>query len=179
MISTVFRVRRPTPSQLRLLSPILSNLAFGFVAVFFFVPVLQAGRFLAFPVVLALLSAIGALYRESWHFDRLTGEVVSLTGFIPFQKRRVIRVSEIEAILYEQFKFGVPTEATAAPDLPSTGQRRFLRSQVHARLAVVIREDSENTTLNIKTARGPGCGRLLDLAEILSKFLEVPLDLKA
>ena len=68
---------------------------------------------------------------------------------------------------------------TSGPDLPDGGQRRFLRSQVHARLAIVMSGESEPSIVNIRTARGPGCARLLDLAEILERFLEVPLKLKS
>jgi len=142
------------------------------------VPVVQSGIFLVFPIVLAALSGMGALYRESWQFDHLAGEAVCMTGFIPFQRRRVIKIVKIEGILYEQFKLGETTATTSAPDLPETGQRRFLRSQLRARMALVIRDDSQSITMNISTARGPGCGRLHDLAEILAQFLELPLELR-
>lgn len=179
MFNTVIRVARPTPSQIRLRFPIMSNLAFLLATAVLVYPVLQSGRFFVIPTVLATLSGIGALYRESWQFDRLAGEAERMNGFFPIRKRRVIKVTDIEAILYEQFKLGESTTTTSAPDLPGTRQRQFLRSQVHARLALVICEDSQTFEMNIKTARGPGCARLHDLAEIIANFLEVPLELRA
>ena len=141
MFSAVIRVSRPTPSQIRLHFPIWSNLAFLLVTALLVLPVLQSGRFLVFPIVLATLSGIGALYGESWQFNRVAGDAVRTNGFFPVQKRRVIKVADIEAILYEQFKLGESTTTTSAPDLPGTGQRRFLRSQVHARLALWLLEE--------------------------------------
>ena len=179
MLSAVIRVSRPSSSQLRLHFPFWTNLAFILVAAAALVPVLQSGQFVAVPLVLATLSGVGALYRESWQFDRLAGEAVRTNGFIPAQRRTVINIAEIETILYEQFKLGATTTMTSGPDLPDGGQRRFLRSQVHARLAIVMSGESEPSIVNIRTARGPGCARLLDLAEILERFLEVPLRLKS
>jgi hypothetical protein len=177
MFNTVFRVIRPTPSQLILRFPVLSNLAFLLITAVLLVPIVQSEDLFVLPILLAVLSGMGALYRESWQFDLLAGEAVCMTGFLPFQRRRVIKIVKIEGILYEQFKLGETSETTSVPDLPGTGQGKFLRSHFHARLALVIQGDSQPTTMNISTARGPGCKRLQNLAEILAQFLELPLEL--
>jgi hypothetical protein len=118
------------------------------------------------PLVLALLSLIGLLYRETWSFDPGAQVVIAFFGFGPFVSRHAYPYGEVECLELTHFVRG-SMDKDAVPS-------RKKRKQAMVVFSLALTKDDERKTIEIIPERTSE-GKTEQAAQYISAVSDLPL----
>jgi hypothetical protein len=96
------------------------------------------------PLIICILSLLGAAYHESWIFDKKAGQVVHQNGLIGLHSNKVIRIEDLEYVEISRFYRGrLGSSPGSSPGItpgssPGTGTSQQTRRSLAFRPVITL-----------------------------------------
>lgn len=89
------------------------------------------------PLIIAVISLLGAAYHECWIFDKAAGQVIHQNGLIAIHSNKVYRIEDLERIEISQFVKGKAGDSRTVKR--SIGNRSMLTLSLHMKDGITHR----------------------------------------